>query len=169
MIQKPPAITGAAVSLLSPLLVAHVPVSLLPLQPRAAGGCAWCPCSALPQSPRAVPIPQGQDGPSSSVPAPSCRAQVPLCSQAAPHALMAASLPGYSHQPQPSLCAAVPAPRCLSLPLLRPCAWSMLKDLLPWDGMSVQCLLSPMQPTEKERRTSKMHFVVLHCCSVKWN
>uniref|UniRef100_A0A8B9SIA7 Ig-like domain-containing protein n=1 Tax=Anas platyrhynchos TaxID=8839 RepID=A0A8B9SIA7_ANAPL len=76
VIQKPPAITGAAGSLLSPPIVTQVSISALLLGPSAAGGRACCPCSALPQSPRAVPIPQGQDGPSSPVPAPCCRTQL---------------------------------------------------------------------------------------------
>uniref|UniRef100_A0A493T7P7 Ig-like domain-containing protein n=1 Tax=Anas platyrhynchos platyrhynchos TaxID=8840 RepID=A0A493T7P7_ANAPP len=76
VIQKPPAITGAAVSLLFPQMVAQVFVSALLLGPSAAGGRACCPCSALLQNPRSVPIPQGQDGPSSPIPAQCCRTQL---------------------------------------------------------------------------------------------
>uniref|UniRef100_A0A8C3BYE7 Ig-like domain-containing protein n=1 Tax=Cairina moschata TaxID=8855 RepID=A0A8C3BYE7_CAIMO len=64
VIQKPPAITGAAGSVLSPQMVARVPHSALPLGPSTAGACACCPCSAVPQSPRTLPIPQGWGGPS---------------------------------------------------------------------------------------------------------
>lgn len=120
MIQKPPTTTGSAGSLLSPQM-AQVPDSALPLGPSAASGYVWSLCPALPHCPRAVPIPPGRDGPSSPVSAPNFP-QVPLCSQAAPRALMAAPLPSYSHQPQPSLRAAVPAPLYLSVPLLRSCA-----------------------------------------------
>lgn len=57
---------------------------------------------------------------------------------------------------------------CTPLSVCAP-AEVLCQDHLPWDGMSGQCLLPPTQPTEKERRTCKMHFVVLHCCPVKWN
>uniref|UniRef100_A0A493TNK9 Ig-like domain-containing protein n=1 Tax=Anas platyrhynchos platyrhynchos TaxID=8840 RepID=A0A493TNK9_ANAPP len=103
VIQKPSNIAGAAGFLLSSRSVAQVPVSSLPLEPSAASGSACCPCSALPQNPRTLPFPQGWDGPSRPIPAPNCRALVPRCSQAARRALMAASLPRYSHCPGASL------------------------------------------------------------------
>ena len=78
VIQNPPGTAGASwASLLSPFHVGQVPAMALPC---AADGCAWCPSSAVPEPQVcARPLPGGEEmTPSSPVPAPCCRAELPL-------------------------------------------------------------------------------------------